>query len=174
MDTKLYLRKLSRWIAALAVIGLLTACALGRDVVRHSFSFDVSQDNQDAEVIDFQYGNSKSPVRASEQALRDRQTYQANGVSGPMLRGEFLYVKWRIKSTGIVYEEKVDLRHRLPRNITDHRVYFMVRGSQLYVYLVSPEKRPPDMPSIGPSLYQSRKVFQIYPDQNPTLANEAV
>ena len=82
-----------------------------------------------------------------------------------MLVGDFLYVKWRIKDTGLVYEETVDLRQRLPRNIKDHTVYFDIKGAQLYVYLISPERRPPDMPPNGPHMYDYRKIFTIYPDQ---------
>jgi hypothetical protein len=62
-------------------------------------------------------------------------------------------------------EETVDLRYRLPRDITDHRVYFIVRGPQLYVYLISPERRPPDMPGNGPRVYSHLKTTTIYPDQ---------
>jgi len=82
-----------------------------------------------------------------------------------MLRGDFLYVKWRIKSTGQVYEDTVDLRRRLPADITDHRIHFIVKGPQLYVYLITPERRPPDMPPNGPRPYQYLKTITIYPDQ---------
>jgi hypothetical protein len=67
-----------------------------------------------------------------------------------MLRGEFLHVKWKIKSTGEVYEDKVDLRSRLPRNIKNHTVSFIAKGPQLYVYLVTPERRSLGSPPNGP------------------------
>ncbi|HJV80756.1 hypothetical protein [Noviherbaspirillum sp.] len=159
------MKNLGRWVFALVVACLLAACAFNRDVVFHSFSFDVSRDNQDAEVIDFRYGDSKIPVRAAEWAVKEGKTYQTTSYGGRMLRGQFLYVKWRIKSTGNVYEDTVDLRHRLPRDIEHNEVYFMVRGPQLLVYLISPEPRSPGMPAIGPSMYRSRKVTQLYPDE---------
>lgn len=83
-----------------------------------------------------------------------------------MLRGEFLYVKWRLKSTGQVYEDNVDLRQRLPDDIKDHRVHFIIHGAQLYIYLITPERRTKDEPAIGPEMYRYRKTILIYPDQS--------
>jgi hypothetical protein len=100
-------------------------------------------------------------LRLDTQVLRD----PLNSVSGAMLRGDFLYVKWRNVDTYQVYEDTVDLRSRLPRDIEGQRVYFMIRGSQLYVYLISRESKPPDMPAIGPRMYRDRKVIQVYPDK---------
>lgn len=82
-----------------------------------------------------------------------------------MLRGDSLYVKWRVKSSGRVYEDTVDLRNRLPRDIKDHRIYFVIKGEQLYVYLISPQRRPSDVPPNGPGMYRHRIVKTIYPDQ---------
>ena len=84
-----------------------------------------------------------------------------------MLRGDFLYVKWRIKSTGMVYEDTVDLRNRLPADIKDHRVTFIIRGPQLYVYLIPPEgrKRAKGKPPNGPRMYEDLDTVTIYPDQ---------
>ncbi|HJV80754.1 hypothetical protein [Noviherbaspirillum sp.] len=154
-----------RWVNSLVLVCLLAACAFNRDVVFHSFAFNVSLDDQDAEVLDYRYGDSRLPVRAPEEAVKEGKTFGGNGVTGPMLRGDFLYVKWRNKRTGSIFEDTVDLRHRLPQNIEKHIVYFMIRGPQLYIYLVSPDPRPPGTPAIGPSMYRSKKVTQLYPDE---------
>ena len=154
-----------RWLVALIAIVALAACASSPAVVDHSFSFDTLKDDQDAEVIDYRYGDSKLPVHAPEWAVKEGKTFTFNSVSGPMLRGDFLYVKWRIKSTSEVYEDNVDLRHRLPADIMGHRVHFIVRGPQLYVYLVTPEKRSPDEAPNGPRMYSYRKAITIYPDR---------
>ncbi len=82
-----------------------------------------------------------------------------------MLRGGFLYVKWRILSTGQVYENNIDLRERLPADIKDHRVTFLIRGPQLYVYLITHDRRPPDIVPNGPQRYQHLKTITLYPDQ---------
>lgn len=157
-----------RWLAILAILAMLVllgACATGSNVVNHAFGFNTSEDAQDGEVLDYRYGDSKLPVRAPESSVREGKPSVFNNVNGPMLKGDFLYVKWRNKASGQVYEDTVDLRQRLPANIEDHRIHFTVRGSQLYVYLISPERRPSNMAPNGPSKYNYRKVFTIYPDQ---------
>lgn len=163
---KQYLRSCTHFILCAITLSVVVACAgLGKDIVDHAFGFDMAYDDQDAVVLDYRYGESKNPVHAQEWAVREGKEISFDGVNGPMSRGDFLYVKWKNKLTGKVYEETVDLRQWLPRDIERHRVHFMIWGAQLYVYLVSPEKRPPDMPEIGPRKYSHRKVFQIYPDQ---------
>lgn len=44
------------WLLALATACALTACAATPDVVDHAFSFSTRYDNQDAEVLDYRYG----------------------------------------------------------------------------------------------------------------------
>jgi hypothetical protein len=97
--------------------------------------------------------------------LKEGRSLQGAGIRGEMRRGDFLYVKWRIKSTGQVYEDIVDLRHRLPADITNHRIHFIIKGPQLYVYLITPERRPPDVLPNGPRPYQYLRTITIYPEQ---------
>jgi len=84
---------------------------------------------------------------------------------GPIQRGDFLYVKWREKSTGSIYEDTVDLRQRLPADIKDHRIHFMIRGPQLYVFLISPQRRPTGTKPTGPEVYSRYSTVLIYPDR---------
>lgn len=60
-------------------------------------------------------------------------------VAGVMVVGKDLYVKWRIKSTGQILEDTVDLRSRSPFSIQNHELRFIIEGTQLYVYLISYE-----------------------------------
>lgn len=144
----------------------LGACATGSKLTDHAFSFDARWDSPDVEVLNYRYGDSKQPgARVQEYSLRDGKIPQAAGINGPMLRGDFLYVKWRIKNTGDVFEDTVDLRSRLPADIAQHRVHFVIKGPQLYVYLISPERKPADWPPNGPRRYDFLKVITIYPDQ---------
>ncbi len=161
------LKRLIRCLAALGMACVLTACAAyPPEVVDHAFGFDTRHDDQDADVLDYRYGDSRLPVRAPEAAVRAGNTFAFNSVQGPLLRGDSLYVKWRNGETGLVYEDTVDLRERMPANIADHKIYFMVKGPQLYVYLIAlKERRPPAMPRTGPALYDHLKTIRIYPDQ---------
>lgn len=158
----------------------LGACAVAPDMPNHVFEYDTWVDSPDAEVLDYQYGNSRQPgVRPSAEALRLNEVGQQTGVDGPMLRGDFLYVKWRIRKTGQIFEDRVDLRNRLPKDLTNCRVHFVINGSQLYVYVIYPQKVaglcPPDSQQAYRSTppqkqifveYCSRKIVQIYPDQS--------
>ena len=148
--------------AALALV--LIAPAAKAEVTDHAFGFDLRYDNQDAEVLDYRYGDSKSPVRAPEDAVSEGRTFLSANVNGPILRGDSLYVKWRDKATGEVREETVDLRGRLPVDLAGSRIHFVIKESQLYVYLISRAPRPPDMPPNGPRMYQYRITTTIYPD----------
>ncbi len=153
------------WILGLFALLAVAACATGAATVRHSFEFDTRKDGQHAVVLDYRYGPSALPVRAPDWGVAEGRGIAFNAVGGPMARGDFLHVKWRDTETGRVYEDNVDLRRRLPPDITDHVIYFMLRGAQLHVYLVSPEgvMRPPGMPSDGPRRYSQRKVVTLYP-----------
>ena len=163
-------RATTKWlIAVVTFVAFVTlaACASTANLVDHSFGFDTRKDDQDAIVLDYRYGDSELPVRSPEWAVREGRTFAFQGVQGPMRKGDFLYVKWRDKATGKVFEDTVDLRHRLPADITDHTIYFMCKGAQLYVYLISPAavERSPDSPPEGPRMYRSRNTVMIYPDR---------
>jgi hypothetical protein len=84
-----------------------------------------------------------------------------------MKRGDFLYVRWRVKATNQIHEERVDLRSRLPYDLNQKTVYFIAQGDQLQIFLIPPfdERRPTGSPPIGPRLYQHLRAVRIFPDQ---------
>ena len=150
-------------------LGLVVALGVGSascvstpGVVDHAFSFDAFEDNWDADLLDYRYGSSVM-TRTPQWQKDTNRVNQGGGVNGEIPRGDDLYVKWRLKATGEVIEDTVDLRDKLPRDIKGHTIRFVIRGRQLYVYLISPERRPADWPPIGPDVYQYRKVFTVYP-----------
>ena len=153
--------------ATFAALCVLAACASTPPIVNHSFMFEMARDGQDAEVLDYIYGDPAQPTaRNPERLANDGKSLQGTDVTGPMRRGDSLYVKWRIKSTGRIYVDTVDLRQRLPANIAGQVIYFMIKGPQLYVYLISPEPRPANAPPIGPRVYSYLKSTRLYPDAN--------
>ena len=157
---------LARWLLLSLTVISLIACTTTPKLVFHSFEFDFIYDSPDAELLDYRYGNSKNPAaRNSEWMLSQGKSKQQSGTGGLMLRGDDLYVKWRSRSTGHIYEDTVDLRNRLPADIANCRILFLVRGPQLYVYLVTPQKRSQDEAPNGPRMYHDLKTLTIYPDQ---------
>ncbi|MDO9195263.1 hypothetical protein [Rhodoferax sp.] len=141
---------------------VLGACASGPAVVDHAFGFDARVDSPDAVILDYRYGDYfKNSPMFREQGLIP----QSGNSNGPMPLGDTLYVKWRIKSTGQEFEDTVNLKSRLPSNMERQRVYFVVQGAQLYVYLTDLTKPKPEaMPIVGPFRVQSYVTRQIYPD----------
>lgn len=152
-----------RWLLVVLASLLLAGCAGNSDLVRHGFAFDFIDDSHDAELIEYRYGTS---AYGRSERVRQGRTSQQWSVFGEIRRGDDLYVKWKLKATGEVFEQTIDLKDRLPADIEDCRVYFLVRGLQLYVYLITPRKRAKDEPPNGPDKWAFRHVLTIYPDQS--------
>ena len=155
---------LVRGLALLAFGFVLTGCSSKGRVVEHSFGFDIRRSVPAVEVLDYRYGISGLPgTRAPEWMVKEGKPGGADGIYGAITVGDFLYVKWRLKESGEVFEDNVDLRHRLPDDMKNQRVYFDIKGPQLYVYLISPERLPPGE-SNGLRIYWYYKMKVIYPD----------
>ena len=159
-------------LVVLAAIFSLAACASNpltvncpdKTRVRQAFSFDMSE-SPEIQILDYFYGIPGCPAIYNTPDLKNRgESLQVHNENGPMRRAEKLYVKWRIKNTGKEYEDTVDLRNRLPKDMTGNRVHFSINGSQLFVYLVTPELRPTDVPPNGPKAFKEQKTITIYPD----------
>jgi len=162
MTAKYTLAAAVRWIVSVVVLSALVGCTGTAKVVTHGFTFDVLSDSPEAELLAYRYGDSELPVSWMPGPDEKTRAPQRSGVYGPMRQGNSLYVKWRLKATGQTYEDTVDLQHRLPQDITDHRIYFMIKGPQLYVYLIPPMKRPGG--SNTPRAYPDKDAKTIYPD----------
>lgn len=146
---------------------LLVACATGPKVVEHGFSFDALRDSPDVRVLDYRYGQSKHLAsRGKQPGDPDDRVRQAAGIYGAMFRPDILFVRWQIKSTGVVYEDLVELERRLPADLAKHEVRFVIRGPQLCVYLITPVPRPPGSAEGPLRMYRDLAVHTIYPDQS--------
>jgi hypothetical protein len=161
------------WLPVLRSICLvlclqLAACGSLGGAQLHTFQFDVR--NSDVEILDYRYGEVKiGPTQADRAGVDEGQTRQQVTVGGYLPRGETLYVKWRIRATGEVREDTVDLKSRLPRDISNRVVTFKFIRGALFVYLVTREVLPVGQHSDGPAQYDIYKVFTIYPDSASTL-----
>jgi hypothetical protein len=145
----------------------LCACATQSEaapqIVDHAFTFDARVDSPDTLILQFKYGVGGSPQTQGPFWKDEDVVRQGTNINGYMPLGDSLYVKWRIKSTGQVYEDSVNLKGLLPHDMHQHRVTFIASGSQLSIFLVEPSPRPPNWPIAGPRKFQYEKVRQIYP-----------
>lgn len=149
---------------ALVTTVLLFACEAS--IVDHSFEFNTLEDSPGVRILNYRYGDTKHPGGGyTEEQIKLDQLAQRTGITGPMRRPESLYVKWLLLGENKVYEDTVDLRNRLPRDFTDCKVYFMVQGPQLYVYLINRGRRPLEYPPNGPSKFRDYPVLTLYPGQ---------
>lgn len=169
------------YLFASIILFTLSACVLGRTMVNHSFTFDTIRDSSDgkhpeAEILDYQYGSSgQFATYANKEAIKLGMTFKQEGIRGSMARGEFLYVKWRDISSGQIFEDKVDLRSCLPDDIENLDLHFVVKGPQLYVFLIypwdgQPWEQEPHKNKFAPvpggvKRFEGSKQVQIYPDQ---------
>jgi len=163
------------WVGLLALFlaGLLAACATGPRLVPHAFSFDGRKDgwHETVDLLAYSYGDQYHMVRNSLESPRSQvfpgrtALPSGTGVNGPMPVGEFLYVKWRIKATGEVFEDRVDLRGRLPKDMSDHELTFVIDGQQLYLYIMTPRDQAREVRHRTHKTWLSRYnvVYEIYP-----------
>lgn len=119
----------------------LTGCAGVPKLVTHAFSFDGWYDGwaEKVDLLAYSYGDQYHMVRRAAEG--DRYLGYRTGVNGPMPVGDFLFVKWRLKASGEVFEHRVSLRDRLPRDMSDHELTFVIDGRELYVYVVTPLRK---------------------------------
>lgn len=135
------------------------SCLRGQQM--HNFTFDLRRDNQNAVALDYQYGNSKA-AKMPDWAKEEGKTHSFNSMTVSNIMADYLYVKWKLNNQS-VYEDKVKIDCLLPEDMTDYTVTFMVKESQLFIYLVYPKSHGKPQQQVGPSLYKDRIVEQIYP-----------
>jgi len=106
--------------------------------------------NDRTEILEAQYGDS----------------WHTSGTVN-MVPADFLYVKWRDKTTDQVYEDRVDLTKRLPpfEEMHGQTVYFLVEDNQLYVYLIPRTEWGTKLN--GPYSSRYLDVKTLYPDNDP-------
>lgn len=165
------LLSLRNWLCmfCLAWVLALSACASGPSMVDHAFGFDARVDSPDSLILNYRYGTSGMTFTSSDESIRYYgKSNQSGNINGPQPLGDTLYVKWQDKTSGQTYEDTVNLKPLLPFSMYRKRLYFVVQGPQLHVYLTDlSTPKPRDMPIVGPFRVQSYVTQQIYPTRLP-------
>ena len=129
------------------------------------FEFDLRQDGQHAIMLDYVYkSGNRTLVAMDRDYVKMGQGFyvESAGLRGP--RGTSLYAKWRDTKTNQVFEDTVDLQHRLPPDMQNKALTLLVEGPQLQLFVVSEDQaRVEGSPLIGPSVDRRQSVAQIYP-----------
>ena len=175
MKSETMLLRSARWLLALCISLVLVACTTlgGPKLVVHAFNFDGRHDGwaDQVDLLGFSYGDQywmtqNSVEKPRSEVFQGRSSLPAaEGVNGLMPIGEFLSVKWRLKASGEVVEERVDLRDRLPRDMTNHQLTFVIDGRQLHVYVVTPRTQAVSVKQRTHRTWLSRynATFEIFP-----------
>jgi hypothetical protein len=167
------------WLLAIflgVVMSTLAACGEERRFAFHGVDYYQAVDMPQVDILDCLYGDGLGAHTRQEVESGKARRGENCGTAGNMPIGDFLYVKWRDKATGQVYEDKVDLRKRLPspKEMHDTTVYFLIDENQLYVYLIPHTEwgtklnySPPGKAPNGPDSTKHLDVKTLYPDNSP-------
>lgn len=167
------------WLAACllgVVVSTQTACGNEQRFAFHGLSYDQAVDMPQVDMLDCLYGDGLGAHTQKEVDAGQARRGECGNMAGDMPIGDFLYVKWRDKRSQKVYEDRVDLKSRLPSPNEMHKktVAFLIDENQLYVYLVPDSdwdtKRnhlPEGKPANGPDLFKHLDVKTLYPDNAP-------
>ena len=162
------INNLLRLIMVSLTLLALPACANEMRMAHNGFSFGDygGEENQDIEILNYRYGDDKTaPTRPSDDQLATGHIPQRMYMGTFSPPGDSLYVKWRVLSTGKAYEDTVDLKSRLPSDMNNKEIHFLIKGPQLYVYLIWQKeghtRGEPDCPA---RVSFDSKCAELYPD----------
>lgn len=116
-----------------AVAGIVSD--LKGNTVTHGFEFNAHTDSPDIEILNYEYSTRK-PDRDQLLGIGGNRVPQGSHISGGLPRGDSVYMKWRVRSTGEVFEDRVDLRSRIPGSIKEKKFYCVIDRGQLYILLI--------------------------------------
>lgn len=154
----------------------LAACGEEKRFAFHGLSYNQAVDMPQVDILDCIYGDGLGAHTQQEVDAGKARRGECGNMSGDMPIGDFLYVKWRDKATGTVYEDKVDLRKRLPssKEMYGTDISFLIDENQLYIYLIPHTEwgttlnhLPPGKPPNGPDSTKHLDVKTLYPDNSP-------
>lgn len=110
----------------------------------YSVEFNTASESNDVDILDWQYGIQAAADRQAPPILRARPSWVAQGEPlgggdiGVMPVGDYLSVKWRSKNSGGAHEMRADRTNKLPADMNNYTIHWLVKGAQLYVFLFPP------------------------------------
>lgn len=175
------MKKLLSIIIFNVYILMLNACTTGggglmnqNELIDHAFTlntweFDGKAGTERVEILDYLYGNPtgyaiKNPPHYK--ARGECKQGDSHGNLGTKRKDlKIFYVKWLDKTTDKVHEVTIDLQKKLPKDFgRDHDFFASFKQGQLYVYVITPERRAEHEPPNGPRASDYLKTITIYPE----------
>lgn len=131
----------------------------------YQFTFGGAGENQGVEILNYRYGNSKMAFTSpADWELAKGHIAQGGGAYAHFKVDTPLYVKWRVLSTGKEYSDTVDLKGRLPSDMSNKNLHFTIQTTQLNVYVIEKHGHKPEGPDCPVRTYFDHGCTRIYPD----------
>jgi hypothetical protein len=144
-------------------------CAVGPKKALHGFSYDAVFEMENVEIVDLRYGSGPSfPPRTRCVPVREDGAKCIQRMAATLLPevAETLWVKWKLKSSGEVFEDTISLTKWHPYISDGMNIFFVIREKQLSLYLDTRQPRPAGWPRYPNVRQDYFKVYQLYPTSN--------
>jgi hypothetical protein len=159
---------------------LLAACSAskvitGNDRIYHSFDMNKAEFDHMAganriEILDYLYGSPNGYAAKNPEHYKARgecKQYDGRFVNMPRKDLKIFYIKWLDKVTGKVTSVTLDLPKKLPKDFGEnHRFFASFKQGQLYVYVITPERRADNEPPNGPRATDYLKTLTLYQESS--------
>jgi len=123
-----------------------TGCSTTRALVLYEVEYSSSpnfKNEADTDILVFRFGGPDEGGFMRDLATWEYskdQIPQRGLVGGYMKVRSSVWVKWRSKADGQVHEVTAEFGNKLPRDMTNCRIFFTTYSNRLTVYLVTAER----------------------------------
>jgi hypothetical protein len=140
-------------------LAIATACASVNSDYYYEFEFQLREDGQTAEVLDYRVESQGRVVLRADAAFApfmDSGTW----INGP--RPTLIHIRWKDIPSDQEYQRDIDVSATLAAEDMDSKtIYLMFDRARVSIYLISEDLRPADERLVGPQYasYRSRKLI---------------
>lgn len=134
-----------RLLLAISLLLCLIGCATPTGLVLHEMEYEAVpnlKNKPDTEILAFRFGSPGDKAFALDLATYEYPTGripQRGGMGGYMKVRTSVWAKWKSLADGQVHEAAADFAKKLPKDMTNCRIFFTTYSNRLTVYLVTAE-----------------------------------
>jgi hypothetical protein len=171
IDMTVYLRSL---LSAISLLLCLIGCATPSGLVLHELEYEGVpnlKNKPDTEILAFRFGSPGDKAFALDLATYEYPTGripQRGGIGGYLKVRTSIWVKWKSLADGQVHEATAEFAKKLPKDMTDCRIFFTTYSNRLTVYLVTTERgdsfTDPDRMPIQAQYFKTFVLFESGPN----------
>lgn len=156
-----FMRILRAFLLTLFFAVVVSACATKS--VSHDFYYNEA-DNPDIFLIDWEYSIVRQRPDRLEYRLKKEQSVGGISWIGLSPVGDFIRVRWKVKSTGEIKEQVVSLKGVLPFNMAGAQIRPTFNSDgELEVYVFYQDPSGPNFYSFKGAGYSNQLMRKVYP-----------